>query len=677
MGNRENTAHWIWYPGDFEIYHAMLQNFSREERGFFWPAYWYIDSCRKNVVFRKTFHLKTEEQFTVYANCLGYVRVNGDKYRFNEIISAGTGKADIEVFAGSPGKVPSILVRGDVIYTDGSWEADDFVDGPVRAGWNSRYTEMEQDPSIWEYEEAYIKPVNQAEKNGGILYDFGRELTAELLVKSRVVNPYYTVCYGESDKEAADRKWCYYSETVNKAEVSLLRRAFRYVFIPDHKPGDFEITAKNLSVDIPVRASFSCQDGELNQIWDTAVQTFRLCSGIFFIDGVKRDRWIWSGDAYQSYFVNQYLMFDEDINKRTIWALRGNDPVRQHINTIVDYSMYWILGISQHYQMTADKEFVKMIYPRMVSMMDFLENQTDEQGFLTGRKGDWIFIDWADIDKEGPVCAEQMLLACCYRVMAEMEAVSLEGRRDDRNRPAYREKYRELLVKLEEFFWDPEKKAYIDSFVSGRRHVTRHANIFAVLFQIADSERAEQICRYVLENPLIPEITTPYFKFYELEALCRLGKKKEVLQSVRDYWGGMLKMGADTFWEEYDPKKQKEQQYEMYGDPYGKSLCHAWAASPVYLLGRYYAGIKPLSPGYESFEVSPETELFRELDCCFPVKGGEVSVKWKDSVLKVKSSREGGMLKIHGNEFRLYAGKEIEIRVKDLTAEKEEGERLC
>ena len=28
----ENTF-WIWYPGDFELYHGMKQNFSRVERG--------------------------------------------------------------------------------------------------------------------------------------------------------------------------------------------------------------------------------------------------------------------------------------------------------------------------------------------------------------------------------------------------------------------------------------------------------------------------------------------------------------------------------------------------------------------------------------------------------------------------------------------------------------------
>ena len=37
-----SKSYWIWYPGDFELYHAMKQNFSRVERGFGWPAFWKI-----------------------------------------------------------------------------------------------------------------------------------------------------------------------------------------------------------------------------------------------------------------------------------------------------------------------------------------------------------------------------------------------------------------------------------------------------------------------------------------------------------------------------------------------------------------------------------------------------------------------------------------------------------
>lgn len=653
--DKRKEAFWIWYPGDFEIYHGMLQNFSREERGFRWPAYWYIDGCRKNLKFSRTYQLKVDCVFTVYANCFGYILKNGEKFHFGEEIFCKAGKTEIVIFAGSPDKLPAVLAVGEEIYTDESWLADDFVSEPVKAGCSSRYTGKEANPAEWKYDVEWVKPQTIREVQNGVLYDFGKELTAELLVEQRQKERTLLICYGESEAEALDIRWCYYSEEICTDTVSLCRRAFRYVFIPEVKIAEVQLIAKNLFVDIQTKASFYCDDELINKIWETAEHTFKLCSGIFFIDGIKRDRWIWSGDAYQSYFVNQYLMFDEDISKRTMWALRGNDPVRQHINTIVDYSMYWILGIYQHYQMTGDKVFAEAIYPKMKTMMEFLENQTDENGFIVGREGDWIFIDWADMDKDGAVCAEQMLLAMCYRTMALMEEI-LESKN-----MKYDKKYQITVKKIDEFFWDEEQAAYIDSFSSGKRHVSRHANIFAVLFGIANHTRAEKLCSSVLENPAVPEITTPYFKFYELEALCSLGKHKEVLDTIRAYWGGMLAFSADTFWEEYDPKKSLDQQYEMYGDPYGKSLCHAWAGSPVYLLGRYYMGLRPTKPGYESFELMPETDFFRKFTCELPVKDGSVFLKWDGSILKVMATRDGGTLKYKGKSVKLTAGEEVEL----------------
>ena len=48
---------WIWYPGDFELYHAMKQNFSRVERGFGWPAFWKSEGFRNRVAFRRIYEL--------------------------------------------------------------------------------------------------------------------------------------------------------------------------------------------------------------------------------------------------------------------------------------------------------------------------------------------------------------------------------------------------------------------------------------------------------------------------------------------------------------------------------------------------------------------------------------------------------------------------------------------
>ena len=73
----------------------------------------------------------------------------------------------------------------------------------------------------------------------------------------------------------------------------------------------------------------------------------------------------------------------------------------------------------------------------------------------------------------------------------------------------------------------------------------------------------------------------------------------------------------------------------MYGDPFGKSLCHAWGASPIYLLGRYFLGVKPTSPGYETYEVKPRTEYFDKLDCVVPAGERSVHIVWQDGQLQV------------------------------------------
>ena len=338
-------ANWIWYPGDFEIYHGMMQNFSREERGMWWPAYWYISDCYKNVKFEHEYELKEKTSFTVYSNSMGYVRVNDQKHCFGEEIVCEPCHILVEIFAGAPTGVPAVFVEGDVVVSDGTWKVSDMSHESVPVGYNTRYIKKDQNPSVWEYDKRICTPVSVKTVNGGRLYDFGEELTATLKLKWNCEFKTVLVCYGESETEALDVKDCYYSQKLESEEDETIRRAFQYVFIPEIKPGEVEITAVHSFVDIPVRSQFHCGEELINRIWDVSATTFKLASGIFFIDGIKRDRWIWSGDSYQSQFINQYLFQNYDICKRTLWALRGKDPIHQHINTIVDYSMYWITGI--------------------------------------------------------------------------------------------------------------------------------------------------------------------------------------------------------------------------------------------------------------------------------------------------------------------------------------------
>lgn len=606
-----NESYWLWYPGDFELYHAMKQNFSRVERGCQWPAFWKSAAFRNRVAFRRNYPLARETVFTVtgVSGARGYVQVNEEKHPLGTPISCPAGETRISVHIACIGCVPSIYVEGDLICSDEGWLADDFDADPVPAAHNRYFTDPARDPSDWAYSEKRYEPVSVESVKGGTLFTFETELTAALELRFAGEPP--LVYLGESRAEALDTQNCYYHCRPDPETGRCPRQALRYAYVPGLAPEDCSAVAVHQYIDIPVKASFHSDDEELNCIFDVASHTFMLCSGAFFLDGIKRDKWIWGGDAYQSMLVNRYLTGDREIEKRTLLALRGAEPTTTHVNTILDYSLLWILSVEVYFESYGDRDFVDFLWPKMESLMALILSQREEHGFVVGRKRDWVFIDWADFDRDGPLCAEQMLLAEAYRVMARLAPAD--------GRDVYERERATLLEQIEACFWDGEKAAYIDSFTSGKRHVTRHANIFAILFDIADEERKSRLAQSVLFNDAIPAITTPYFRFFELEALCRLGYLEEVQRAIKAYWGGMLKLGAVTFWEEFDPEKPLEQQYEMYGDPFGKSLCHAWAASPIYLLARYFVGLQGLEPGGQHYQITPREGAFGALHCAFPM----------------------------------------------------------
>lgn len=624
---------WIWYPGDFEIYHGMLQNFQREERGYGWPAYWKMDDWRKNVCFSRDYELERDSRFVVHAQGVGYVAVDGRKYSFERDITCPAGKHRIEIYVGNMAALPCACVEGDVIHSTPEWMADDFRE--CRAvGYSPLYTEAEPNPNQIPWRYVPCKPVSKREVNGGVLFDFGRMINGSLKIITGDKAQTVTVAYGESEAEALDLKWCYYKEENAADGMWLRKRAFRYVYIPEGSAETMDCEAVHEEFPLEVRASFHCDDALLNRIWDISVETFRLCSGLFFIDGIKRDRWIWSGDAYQSYFVNQYLFFDEEINKRTIRALRGNTEITQHLNTIVDYSMLWVIGLENHYWMTGDADFLAEMYPKLEAMMALLMKQTNELGFIYGRERDWIYIDWAEIDKDGVLCAEQILLWKCCRVMDDCGKVL--GKPD----AGWADKAAMLKANILHYFWNEEKQAFIDTYESGRNNVTRHANIFAILFGLVEADKTEAILNHVLLNDAIPAITTPYFKFFELDMWGKLGRLDIIWEALHTYWGGMVEKGAVTFWEQYDPTCTGKEHYAMYGDPFGKSLCHAWSASPIYLIGRYFLGVKPLEPGYARYDVAPHVEFFKELHCVVPIRNGSVRIDKENGRVNIQASRE-------------------------------------
>ena len=666
---------WIWYPGDFEIWLGNIFNNRRTERGAMFPPFWKQDSHYVTVEFSKAFNLQESETITIVCEGQFNFQLDG-KLLFPSTtytIPAGAHKLNLKVW--NQATPPALFIKGKTIITDSTWLAtyEDklWIDENGVAHGSGIYVPAaswcfdspDTPPSSYHLEREEHRPVScSTTATGGTLYDFGKETFGYL--KVRDLQGSIRIYYGESPEEAQDKEHCetldVLTSDVTHQTSHLASKAFRYVYIEKEEGttyGEVMMDYEYAPHDQNHSGSFRCSDEEINKIWQVGAYTMDLTTREFFMDGIKRDRWTWSGDAIQSYLMNYYLRFDTECVKRTIRQLRGKDPVTAHVNTIMDYTFYWFKSVLDYYQYTGDVDFVREMWPRMVTLMDYVEGRLNNDGMAEGQPDDWIFVDWVDfpMHKRGTLCFEQILL------MKAMETMAVCAQLLGIDKNDYHKKSEALREKINQTFWSNDEKAYYHAIEDGQmnKQVTKFPNMFAILYGLAHEKQRHEIMRSVMLNPDVDPITTPYMRFYELEVLCMDGLHTQVLKEMRDYWGGMLREGATSFWEKYVPTEQGTQHLAMYGRPYGKSLCHAWGASPVYLLGKYYLGVKPTKPGYEEYEVRPALGDLEWMEGDVPTPHGMIHVSMDRRQIKVRATEGRGTLYYKDQSVDILPNREV------------------
>jgi len=644
------AASWIAYPGDYALWRGNdLQARRIEFGGRGYPVFWASYAPHPLVEFRRDVDLKTAE--TVDIACEGVCRikalglpplqgVSSNKFTFP------AGRYTISARVYSQGAPPSIYINGPTVKTDSLWRADwrmeaAWLPGETPPPAESIEGSIHDRPSGMALATRHAGPVSiRRTRANRLVADFGREVFGFLKLEAVKGSGRVRVIYGESEPEAlcedfdGPDQWEYVDVEPGPERRLAVSRGWRYVqVIPDAG-----VSVEGVSMDeelcpLSRAGAFRCSDERLNRIWEVSARTLELTSRELYIEGAKRDRWTWSGDARQSYLMGYYLFGETRIARDTLFYQRGGDPVVMHINRIMDYTFYWVMSVREYYLYTGDRLFLEQVYDRMVSLMDFAIARLDGDGRPHDMPGDWVFIDWAPekLHNTGGVTSfEQMLLVEALETMAEVCGVVGRG-----DAALWRERAAKLRAEVVPLFWNPSKGALMHLLKDDGTlddQLTRYSNMFGLAWGYFNGAQRESVLKNVIFNDAVMRIQTPYMRFYELEALCRLGMNDRVLAEVRDYWGGMLDEGATSFWELYTPAEKGEAKYAMYGRRFGKSLCHAWGAGPVYLFGRYVLGVEPVKPGYAEYLVTPNPGGLAWVEGTVPTPHGPVKVSVHDGV---------------------------------------------
>lgn len=647
-------ACWISYPGDYGIWWGNELQSRRLQWNSHLTPFWPMYEAHTRVLFRKDVKLTADEPLEIRADGHCAVCYWDDKFQYKESATID-GKftlpkhaTAIELKVQNTARPPAIWVKGEHLVSDGDWKAtwlttwDKSED--VFCDTHARHTDPAVPPGLAGLVSSERMPVwCKSYKGNHLIADFGEELYGRVTFTDVKGDGKAKVIYAESEAEmyaeelagtmkgALDGWELLTFDGRTTPVVAPQSRGLRYLHVIPVE-GDLTIGGVVLAYErkgLPVRGSFRCSDPELNRIWDVSVHTLELTCREVFIEGIKRDHWVWSGDAVQSFLMNYYVFGDYEGCRDTLWTLRGKDPVACHLNRIMDYTFYWFDAVERYRLYSGDRHIAQQIYPRMKSLLAFALGRLDQEGRPADREGDWMFIDWASkpLPNYGGVTSfEQMLLV---RALEATASIADEvGARDDA--VAYRTRAAKLKNEIVPRYWNAEKGGLMHMiYKDGRTDpmITRYPNMFGLFYGYFDEAQKTSVLDKVLLNDEVLKIQTPYMRFYELEALCSLGHQETVTQEIKSYWGGMLRLGATSFWELYNPKDSGDAHYAMYDRRFGKSLCHAWGASPVYLFGRYYLGVTPTSPGFETYEVKPNLGGLEWIEGDVPTPWGRIHVR--------------------------------------------------
>lgn len=660
-------AEWIWYPGEMEARWINNFNARRYERDVFIPPLWPAAGIFPVIKFAKKFVLKEEDCLAIRCDGKFNVELDGPGkyvYGFGGALRLLAGEHTVAVLVESEnGRVPCLYVSGREVCSDTSWHCtcQDGTFVPAAAG---GFFEPDVSPNDFRLPVRAVMPVACRHTENAVLYDFGEEMLA--YAEFRGCNAKGRLClyYGESEQEALDFAHCELTDTVECGNGNVrteIPKAMRWLCVVGEQGARYEsvcaLAEYSPRTFVPV---FETKDERLKKIWDVALHTVDLTTREFFMDGIKRDRWVWAGDSVQSILLNAYSFDDRATARRTLTGLAGKPPVRCHMNTIVDYTLLWLIGVKMYCEYTGDAAYARQIFPQLREIVRFVLSRTDSRGNLRFVPGDWIFIDWADgLPKDADGYAYLQILL--FKAL-ECASECAQTAEDAASAVEWKQLAAKVLAALRRDYWMEGRGCFAYARRGGDFYgpVCRQPNIMAVLCGAADKKQRAAIAANTYLWERSPAVKTPYMQFYELSALCELGRKEEVLHRIRTYFGGMLDLGAQTFWEYYDPAEKGEQHLSMYGRKYGKSLCHAWGGAPVYLLAKYFIGLRPEKGGC-GFTVQPETGLLRDYTAVLPIPKGKLRIECADGALSVTADAPGTLI-MRGRRIQIEPGVPLTVQ---------------
>lgn len=362
--------------------------------------------------------------------------------------------------------------------------------------------------------------------------------------------------------------------------------------------------------------TFVCNDQRVNDIYDTSVYTAYLNMQEYLWDGIKRDRLVWCGDIYPSELTILAAYGAHDILKKSLDIHRQITPPTKWMNGMASYSLWWLLSHEILYMAGGDLEYLKQQHDYMTELVHNIANYILPNGEENLPGG---FLDWPTRKNRAATHAgQQALMAEAYAKTAKMMRAM-----GDEETAAFCDEKHTILVNIH-LPQDGAKQA-------------------AALQSLYGLENPVEMNEKVIEPGGAHGYST-FLGYSILAAKAKAGDMPGALRDMRDYWGGMLDLGATTFWEDFDldwainagrideivPEGKADVHADFGAHCYVKlrhSFCHAWASGPAPFLAKYVLGVQVIEPGCAKVAIRPNLGDLEWAEGTYPTPKGAIKIR--------------------------------------------------
>lgn len=482
----------------------------------------------------------------------------------------------------------------------------------------------------------FAKLISKEGETPGILFDFGKEIQGGIqIVTDQPANQKpirIRIRLGESVSEAMSDIDTIQGATNDHAMRDFIiqvpwlgvmqagNSGFRFARI-DLVDTDRELQLKEVRAifeyrDIPYLGSFKSSDERLNAIWNTGAYTVHLNMQEYLWDGIKRDRLVWVGDMHPEVMTINTVFGKNEVVAKSLDHARDITPLPGWMNGISAYSMWWVLIHRDLYKNQGDLEYLRKQRKYLVALLDQLMAKTkDNKEDLDGTR----FLDWPSSENpKGVHAGLHAMMIMTLEAGAELCQILDE--------PAQATRCKTMATQM---------KMYVPD-ANGSKQA-------AALMALAGLMPAEKANAEVIAVGDCERFST-FYGYYMLQAKAKAKDYAGALNCIRNYWGGMLDMGATTFWEDFDlawtqnaapiDELVPDGKDDIHGDfgayCYKKlrhSLCHGWASGPTTWLSEHVLGVSVVEPGCKTIRIQPNLGDLQWVEGTYPTPMGVVKVR--------------------------------------------------